>query len=207
MLSYSCSSTVYRDVENIEPLTKNDMLEFFKAYYHPHSPTRAKASVHLIAQASAADIAAKTSSAEKREKLVDMVTQMLQQMGLEEANTEDLAKRMEKVDVAAADTQGILGAIGGYLKDTAGMAADQVEKVLEQGQVVLTSVLPSLGIVSQEKDVGGEIETNGEVANGDKPNKTVLIEDVKAFKARMPLSAGATPVKDLSEFEELEAKL
>ena len=37
--------------------------------------------------------------------------------------------------------------------------------------------------------------------------KAVVIEDVREFKARMPLSEGARPVKDLSEFEELEPKL
>jgi len=34
-----------------------------------------------------------------------------------------------------------------------------------------------------------------------------VIEDVRDFKARMPLSEGARPAKDLSEFEELESKL
>jgi insulysin len=44
-------ATVYRDVENIEPLTKNDILEFFNQYIHPSSSTRAKLSIHLIARA------------------------------------------------------------------------------------------------------------------------------------------------------------
>ena len=46
-------------------------------------------------------------------------------------------------------------------------------------------------------------------ADGDsaQPSGTVVIEDVKTFKASMPLSAGATPVKDLSEYEELGSKL
>jgi len=34
-----------------------------------------------------------------------------------------------------------------------------------------------------------------------------VIEDVRDFKARMPLSEGARPAKDLSEFEDLEPKL
>ncbi|KAJ9144507.1 putative Metalloprotease [Pleurostoma richardsiae] len=45
---------VHRDVENLEPLTKNDILEFFNQYIDPSSPTRVKLSVHLIAQASSA---------------------------------------------------------------------------------------------------------------------------------------------------------
>ena len=190
------------------------MLDFFRTHYHPHSPTRAKASVHLIAQASAADIAAKTSSAEKREKLVQTITQMLEQLGLEETNVADLSKRMEKVDVAAGDTEGIMGAVGDYLKDTVGVAAEEVKQVVEQGQAVLASVLPSLGIVAKgttdapNGSIDEDEQANDEVVVvGDGPSKTVVIEDVKAFKASMPLSAGVRPVKDLSEFEELEAKL
>lgn len=199
---------VWQDVEHIEPITKEEILGFYREFIHPNSPTRAKIAVHLIAQSSAADLAAKTSSAEKREKLVETISQMLEQLGLEDGNTQDLTKRMDKVDVAAGDAKEIMVAVGSYLKESAGMAAEQVEALVEQGQAVLASVLPSLGIVpkaangvAEEAAVpNGEAEVNGE-------SKTVLIEDVKAFKASMPLSAGVRPVKDLSEFEELGAKL
>jgi insulysin len=199
---------VWRDVENIEPLTKEEMLEFYRNYVHPDSPSRAKATVYLMAQSSAADLAAKTSSSEKREKLVETLSQMLEQLGLEDTNTIDLTKRLESVDLAAGDAKDIMAAVGGYLKESAGMAAEQVDALVEQGQTVLASVLPSLGIVpkaaSEEATMpNGEVEANGETA----VKKTVVIEDVKAFKASMPLSAGVRPVKDLSEFEELGAKL
>ncbi|KAJ5669201.1 hypothetical protein N7462_010271 [Penicillium macrosclerotiorum] len=46
---------VYHDVENIESLTKKDILEFFNHYIHPSSSTRAKLSIHLIAQVSTRD--------------------------------------------------------------------------------------------------------------------------------------------------------
>ncbi|KAK3698064.1 metalloprotease [Vermiconidia calcicola] len=202
---------VYRDVENIEPITKQDILDFYQTFYHPHSRTRAKASVHLIAQATAADLAAKTSLSEKKEKLVETIVQMLEQLGLEETNAADLAKRMERVDVESGDTAGIIDAVSGYLKESAGMATEQVEKVAEQGQVVLGTILPSLGIVQPSEANGSAekiAEANGEVVvNGETHDKTVIIEDVKAFKASMPLSTGVRPVKDLSEFEELGSKL
>ena len=197
---------MYRDVENIEPLTKADMLEFYRTYYLPNAPKRAKASVHLIAQASAADLAANTSSAEKKEKLVEVITQMLNQLGLEDADGKELAKKMDKVDISSGDMDGILGAVGSYLQSSLNVAAEQAEQVMEQGKEALAMILPSLGIVSQSEPK--EDEADGQVAtNGDTPSKTIVIEDVKAFKASMPLSAGARPVKDLSEFEELEAKL
>ena len=186
-------------MENIEPLTKQDILQFFKAYYHPHSPTRAKAAIHLIAQASAADIAANTSTSEKQDKLVDTIVQMLEQLGLEDASAAELKKRMEKVDVTAGNLEDIVAATGNYMKEGLGMAAEQVEQVLEHGKVALAHVLPSLGIVSQSDSDG----VKGEELQG----KTVVVEDVKAFKASMSLSAGPRAVKDLSEFEELGAKL
>ena len=168
--------------------------------------------MHLIAQASAADLASKTSLDEKKEKLVETISQMLAQLGLEETSTEDLTKRVDKVDVGSGDTKGIMEAVGSYLQDSAGMAAEQVEQVVEQGQVVLASILPSLGIISKDaaenEPNGAADQANGEVVpNGESHNKTVVIEDVKAFKAGMVLSAGVRPVKDLSEFEDLAPKL
>ena len=139
---------------------------------------------------------------------METLSQMLEQLGLEDTNTADLTKRLEKVDVAAGNAKDIMVAVGGYLKESAGMAAEQVEALIEQGQTVLASVLPSLGIVpivasEETAQPNGEVEVNGESTT----KKTVVIEDVKAFKASMPLSAGVRPVKDLSEFEELGAKL
>lgn len=42
-----------QDAKNVKSLTKADMIEFFQTYIKPGSPTRAKVSVHLVAQASA----------------------------------------------------------------------------------------------------------------------------------------------------------
>ena len=55
-------------------------------------------------------------------------------------------------------------------------------------------------------ETNGHAHVNGS-AEGKKTKKPVLIEDVPAFKASMSLSAIARPVKDISEFEELEPKL
>lgn len=179
------------------------MLDFYRTYYHPSSPTRAKTSIHLVASANAADIAASTSTDEKREKLVETVSSMLAQLGLE-ADTALLAKQFEKVDIASGDAEGIVGAVSAYMKEKLNMAADEVEGIMEQGKLVLAQVLPALGIVSAQEQQQQE-QANGDVAPRER--KAVVIEDVKAFKASMPLSAGARPVRELSEFEELGAKL
>lgn len=196
-------------MKHIEPLTKQDMIEFFRTYYHPHSPRRAKISTHLIAQASAADIAANTSTSEKQEKLVEVISQMLEQLGLENVSSAEISKRLEKVDIASGDVGGIVAATGSYMKEGLGMAEREVEQVLEHGKIALGHVLPSIGIVSEPESNGANGSVTGsnakDTSNGEK--STTIIEDVKAFKASMPLSAGPKAVKDLSFYEELGPRL
>ena len=59
---------------------------------------------------------------------------------------------------------------------------------------------------NEATETNGDSSVNGH-AESKKAKKTVLIEDVPAFKASMSLSAGVRPAKDVSEFEELEPKL
>lgn len=108
------------------------------------------------------------------------------------------------------NTQEIIEAVCSYLSETAGLAAEQIDTIKKQGQDLLTQMLPSIGL----NIPSSVLETNGDIAiNGSKDgepsqaSKTIVIEDVKAFKASMPLSAGPTPVKHLSEFEDIEPKL
>lgn len=169
-------------------------------------------SVHLIAQASSADLAANTSTSEKEAKLVDTIAQMLEQLGLENVDSEDLKKRLQKVDVGSGDVGEIVKATSGYMKEGLGMAAERVEELMEHGKVALGHVLPSLGIISP-----GASEANGDVTRVDGEtgvdgvvkgkSKPVVIEDVKAFKASLPLMPGPRAAKDLSEFEELGPRL
>lgn len=49
--------------------------------------------------------------------------------------------------------------------------------------------------------------TNGEEAVPSNGTVPVVIKDVRDFKAGLVASAGARPVKDLSEFEEIDSKL
>lgn len=117
---------MYRDVENIEPITKQDMIDFFNTHIDPASKTRAKISTHLLAQAKSADA--------------------------------DSSK--------SGEPQGV--------KDETASATSSERRVDEQMQQVGTAT---------------------------------KIEDVRSFKARMPLSEAMRPVKDLAEFEDHGAKL
>ncbi|KAF2769156.1 LuxS/MPP-like metallohydrolase [Teratosphaeria nubilosa] len=226
---------VSRDVENIEPLTKDDILDFHRTFFMP-GPTRAKVSTHLVAQASAEDVAAKIEPGTQLKELVNAVSQVLTQLGLT-VDEAALTSRLEKIDLKQGDTEGIFSTLATYLTEVAGVAADKVVEFRTQGEVALTTqVFPKIGIVPKAQTNGhvngeangatnGEVNgvtngkangvTNGElngVTNGDlhAARKTVVIggmEEVKAWKSRFPVSAAAQPVKDLSEFEESEWKL
>ncbi|KAK6419324.1 metalloprotease, partial [Oleoguttula sp. CCFEE 5521] len=97
-----------------------------------------------------------------------------------------------------------------YLRDGAKMAEEQISAITTQGQAALSQILPSLGInataESSENGEKQEVVANGEIKKGEK-SKTVIIEDVRAWKASLPVSQGATAVRELSEFEEVGAKL
>ncbi|KAH8744626.1 hypothetical protein F5883DRAFT_722196 [Diaporthe sp. PMI_573] len=57
---------------------------------------------------------------------------------------------------------------------------------------------------SKTNGVVGHQEEDPPSLNG---TKICFIEDPRDFKARLPVSAGASPVKDLTEYEELDPKL
>ena len=164
----------------------------------------------MVARTSAKDIAAKTDPAEQREKLAATLAQVLGQMGVSVDSTV-LAQRLEKVDVAGGDSEGIIAAVGAYLKDGAGMAAEQVQQVVEQAPAALQQILPTIGVVVK-KDADGEVDGDGEAEKEaeERRKKTVWLEgleEVKAWKAGMPLSAGPRAVRAVGDFEEVGAKL
>ena len=90
-----------------------------------------------------------------------------------------------------------------YLSESAGLAEEQVKSWAEQGEGLLKQILPSLNLTSAAAAAAPEKE---EVAE-EKEGKTVLIKDVRAWKASLPASQGPRIVRDLTEFEDFEAKL
>ena len=193
-------------MENLEVLTKDDMLDFYRTYFSPASESRAKVSVHMIAQASAEDIGNKMNPKQQRQQLAETLASVLSQLGIE-ADAAKLDARLEKVDVQGGDVDGIVSASVTYLQNDAGANEEQVAAVQGQAPVILAQILPQLGIKSK----AAEVEANGDTArNGAKvvkKNKSMIIDDMRAWKASMPLSRGPKAVKELSAFEELEPKL
>ena len=192
---------VEHDVEHLKPLTKEEMIAFFNHYIHPTSPTRAKLSVHMIAQSSPKSIAGNMSGAEKKEKVTTLLAKYLTTMGVN-ADIELLTQRLAPVDVAAGDQNGIISAVLKYLRSDAFVSEDQSAQILEQGQQLLATALPSLGIEVRQSD-----DDAGELPEAPVVKETTYIENVHEFKAGLAVSKGPRAVVDLSEFEESEPKL
>ncbi|KAI4131369.1 MAG: hypothetical protein LQ338_001254 [Usnochroma carphineum] len=186
------------DAANIRPLTKQDMIDFFHHYIHPTSPSRAKLSVHMIAQSSPKALAGNISAEEQKEKLVGVLSKYLTSVGID-THADKLSKRFEPVDVAGGDQAAIISAISSYLKEEAGVPQESITAVMEQGQQLLGTVLPSLGIEVKVEEA--------DLPPAPKVKETTVIGDVFDYKSRLGVSEGPRPVRDLREYEEVEAKL
>lgn len=144
---------------------------------------------------------------EQRDKLAESIAAVLAQLGVT-ADPSTLSSHFANVDLAGGDVKNITLALSRYLKEALGMASEQVEKIVEQGQAILLQILPSLGIATASTTSDADAGSSEKVAPREETSsKTVYIKDVKAFKASLPLTAGLCPVKDIHEFEDLEAKL
>jgi len=89
-----------------------------------------------------------------------------------------------------------------YLSESASVAEEQAEVWAEQGEGLLKQILPSLNLTSAAAATPKKEESAEE-----KEEKTILIKDVRAWKASLPASQGPRMVKDLTKFEDFEAKL
>ena len=193
-----------RDVEYIKPLKKSDMIHFFSEYIDPTSPTRAKLSVHMIAQSSPKSVIGSMTPAEQKEKVIDTIRKCLTAMGID-ADSDKLSDRLEPVDIVGGDQAGIIEAIATYLREDIDIQKDEASEVLNQGQQLLGTILPSLGIeVRQSVDGVDGVEELPEVPP---VKETTVIENVRDYKASMRMTSGRRPVTSLSDFEDTEPKL
>ena len=116
---------------------------------------------------------------------------------------EILAGRFESVDVAGGDQKGIAEALTTFLTEDAQKTPDEVSKIIAEGEQLLGTALPSLGIEVLPVVDG----VDGNLPEAPAVKETTVIENVHDFKASLPVSVGPRPVTDLKNFEELEPKL
>ena len=191
------------DAEYIRPLTKSDMRDFYNQYIDPTSPTRAKLSVHMVAQSSPKTVIGNMTLADQKEKATAAIAKCLTMMGID-ADLETLTSRFANIDIAGGDQAGILSALAIFMKEDAGVSEEDTEEVMEQGQQLIGTILPSLGIEVKQSVDGTEAEQFPEAP---KVKESVVVENVRDFKCGMQLTEGRRPVVELSEFEDRDAKL
>lgn len=186
--------TVHRDVENIKPLTLDDLRSFYDYYISPASSTRAKLSVQLLAQSPA-------TAATSRKDVVDYIATELKGFNIT-VDKEKLGSAMKDIDFTTATTvEGgayIATAVKTYLVDNAGVASEDADKIVEQGMKSLQALNQSAG----DKSTTAE----GPQAPQDQAgkNEAILITDVPQWIVGLPLNPAPVPVCDWAE---LEAKL
>ncbi|KAF2465191.1 LuxS/MPP-like metallohydrolase [Lindgomyces ingoldianus] len=169
------------DVKHIEPLSKQHLIDFFTHYISPRSTSRAKLSVHLVAQAKP-----KESTAEEHKlQAIQTVSTILAAENIT-PNTEKLRTRLLPLafDPESLKTgDAVSNALLAHLSEDLKLGKEVVDKVLDEAKAALG--------LAVEKAVGGPVQ----------------IKDVHIWKAGLQMSTGVKPVKDLGEFMEGGAKL
>jgi insulysin len=178
------------------------MIEFYKAYLHPDSPIRSKLSIQLLAQASTSAVAKGTTAEDQKEKLVRLIAQNLNSQGIA-ASAPQLQERLDVIDFATCDQGDITNALKLHLSEDLKLPVDTITTILTESTKVMAQALPSLGIeIPLTREAPPQTQTT--ISNAKPP---VIIEDAHEYKARQAVTTGASPVRDLSEFEETEPKL
>ncbi|KAI9841127.1 MAG: Insulinase (Peptidase M16) [Sclerophora amabilis] len=193
---------VEHDAAHIASISQNDLVQFFSHYIDPSSPSRSKLSVHMIAQALSTPVATNATPAEQKEQFLLLINQYLDSEGVK-GNSEKLQERFKDVDITQGDQAVTLDAISKYLAEDIKLDAEKTSLIVGQGVTLLSVVLPSLGIAipsTRQEELADSSDTS-------RIKEAITIEDVHAFKAKLAVSRGAIPVKQLSDFEDLEPKL
>lgn len=195
------TQTAEKDAKHIEPLTKQQMQDFYAHYFSVSSPHRAKISVHLIAQAKPKQ----PSADEQEQQTLATFASLLAAEGItpDSEKLQSLTSSLESaLDSPAKDkTAAYLDALFKHL------TADDMDLPKEKVNKILDDARAALGVAEVEEKLANPNvleDASMECQLGTGP---VIIEDVRAFKAGLRLSKGLKPVKDLSEYMDEGAKL
>ncbi|KAI9667185.1 MAG: Insulinase (Peptidase M16) [Alyxoria varia] len=184
----------YDDVTHIKSLTKEDLLSFYNYYIDPSSESRSKLSIHLLARSSPEKVAQDMSPADRVETLASLFGGILTATGVD-AHTEALCTKLREANVEEGNVSKIVEAAATYLKDDTDASAQQTLQITDQVERTLPTVLPQIGIQTRAED------------HSNPTNEATVIQDVQSWKASLALGVGATPVRDLSLYEDLDPKL
>ncbi|EON98117.1 putative a-factor-processing enzyme protein [Phaeoacremonium minimum UCRPA7] len=172
-----------QDAAHVKRLTKDDMIEYFERYIDPASTERAKLSIYMIAQAKS-DVSTK------------QISELVKTLNLESEQASQAATDLQaRLSAAGHDEEKEIEGLKEYLLHDLKVAEDKIEAAAESWRTLHQN--NTNGVVKD--DVKEPPSFNG--------IKPVIIEDVRDYKSRLTATAGARPVKDLSEYEDLDSKL
>lgn len=176
-----------RDANLLRPISKSDLLAFFKQYIDPASPTRRKLSVHIKTQHVGPvfdPMVATTFLSELAQLGVPLPEEELAQL-----IASDRVPALQIDDVVAFARAAVSAASSPNSKE-AGEAAAPVlaEGVAEETEKKIEAL--KAGVAVEHKKEATLREGN------------ILIEDIRAWKAGLTTTEPAKPVVDLSTFKE-----
>jgi insulysin len=174
-------------VEEIKTLTKDDMISFYEQYVAPRSKKRAKLSVYLVAQAQS-DVS--TTQISALVKTLDLPSDLAAQAAT------DLQARLSAAD---HEQDKEIAGLREYLLHDLKVAEDKIEAAEKAWSQVSRSSNAANGALINGTRIRTELTDGG--------LRPTFIKDVRTFKSGLQATAGALPVRNISEYEELEPKL
>lgn len=198
-------SLAEHDVQYIESLSQAEIIEFFDRYISPDSASRSKLTVCLRAQSSAAGLAKDVPSDALKEKMLQLLEHFLQSEGHVD-KSEKIQQRLDGLEIHPANQRAIFSAIEQYLRNDLSLEDHRAKAVLEKGQTMMSALWFSAGVKPDEQQ---GIDSMAADDDSKRPAKkaSIPIESIYEFRAKLPLTAGAQPLRDLSEFEEVTPRL
>jgi insulysin len=184
------------DAANVRALSKADLVAFYRQYIDPASKMRAKLAIHLNAQ-SGTHAAESDISDEKRVRLAEIVDKQLSAAGFTSDHAR-LQTAFNDLDMTVIDRSQIVYMVKTYMAGDLSLSPAQIDPVIEKLESTLGLQLKQLGLMGEKDE-----PINGTVV----AQKPVVITDVSAFKARLPVSTGPVAVSDITVFEDFDAKL
>ncbi len=172
-----------QDAAHIKPLTKADMIEFFNKYIHPSSTERAKLAVYLEAQAKS-DVSTKE------------ISELIKTLDLDSTAAAKVATDLQaRLSAAGHDVEKEVAGLREYLLHDVKVPEGKIDEAARAWKQIHAEHGRANTVVKDAEPPS---------ANGTTP---VFIDDVRTFRASLPASNGAKPLMDLSEYEDLGAKL
>ncbi|KAH5216199.1 hypothetical protein HBI62_168920 [Parastagonospora nodorum] len=180
------------DAENLDKITKKDMVDFYAQYISPSSSKRSKLSVHLQAQSKP-----KEPTLDEKKKSALAAVQVI----LTEHKIEHKAEDLQAVVNNAPTAESLHDTFSSYFLEALKITPDVASKVLDETKAALG--VADTGLPAEPAVLGDSADAKS-VSDASHP---VIIKDIHAFKANMQVSAGIRPVKNLEEFMEVSEKL